>query len=57
MRNYTRVYHTSMDYLARMGIQALLDELHDAIEELREEQEEAERKRKQIEDRARRGRR
>lgn len=57
MRNYCRVYHTSMDYLLGMSMPELLDELADSIAELKEEQQEAERRRKQIEDRAKRGRR
>lgn len=57
MRNYCRVYHTSMGYLQRMTMPALIDELSDAIEELREEQEQAEKRQKQMEECAKRGRR
>ena len=57
MRNYCRVYHTSMGYLQRMTMPALIDELSDAIEELREEQEQVEKRQKQMEERAKRGRR
>lgn len=57
MRNYCRVYHTSMGYLQNMSMPALLEELSDAIEELRDEQAEAEKRQKQMEERAKRGRR
>lgn len=57
MRNYCRVYHTSIGYLQRMTVPALIEELSDAIEELREEQEQAEKRQRQIEERAKRGRR
>ena len=38
MRDYCRVFHTSMDYLAKMPMVRLMDELEDASEELAEEQ-------------------
>lgn len=57
MRNYCRVYHTSMGYLQNMSMPTLLEELSDAIEELRDEQAEAEKRQKQMEERAKRGRR
>lgn len=43
MRNYCRAFHTSMDYLASMSMGTLLEELGDAIDELKEEQAEQDR--------------
>ena len=57
MRNYCRVYHTSMGYLQRMTVPALIEELSDAIDGLREEQEQAEKRQRQMEGGAKRGRR
>ena len=54
MRNYCRVFHTSMDYLTSMPMTALLEELEDAVDELMEEQEERERQMKRQRNSARR---
>lgn len=43
MRNYCRVFHTSMEYLTSMPMGTLLAELGDAIDELKEEQAEQDR--------------
>lgn len=43
MRNYCRVFHTSMEYLTSMPMGILLAELGDAIDELKEEQAEQDR--------------
>ena len=37
MRNYCRVYHTSLDYLTEMPMCRLIAELEDAAEDLVEE--------------------
>ena len=44
MRNYCRVYHTSIDYLVRMPITRLIEEPADAAEDLAEEQRQHERR-------------
>ena len=38
MRNYCRVYHTSLDHLGSMPLSRLMEELQDAAEDLAEEQ-------------------
>ncbi|MBQ9000739.1 MAG: hypothetical protein IJ087_02675 [Eggerthellaceae bacterium] len=47
MRNYCRVYHTSIDYLNKMPISRLISELEDAAEDLAEEQRQREKRMKQ----------
>ena len=47
MRNYSRVYHTSTDYLRRMTVSRLFSELEDAAEDLAEEQRQREKRIKQ----------
>ena len=47
MRNYCRVYHTSIDYLNRMPISRLIAELEDAAEDLAEEQKQREKRRRE----------
>lgn len=51
MRNYCRVFHTSLDYLNNMPIVRIFAELEDAAEDLSEERKQFERQMK--EDRAR----
>ncbi|MBQ9000265.1 MAG: hypothetical protein IJ087_00230 [Eggerthellaceae bacterium] len=46
MRDYCRVYHTSIDYLANMTMTALVAELEDAAAELSDERK---RREKQLE--------
>lgn len=37
MRDYCRVFHTSIDYLAGMPVGRLIEEIEDATEEITEE--------------------
>ena len=52
MRNYCRVFHTSLDYLNRMPIARLFAELEDAAEDLAEERKQQERRIKEEKARA-----
>ena len=58
MRDYCRVYHTSMDYLTGMPMARLIDELQEAAEELDEErrarEKQLEKERSQMKSRLRR---
>ena len=44
MRNYCRAFRTSMDYLSKMPMYLLMDELEDAVFQLEEERREEERR-------------
>ena len=52
MRNYCRVFHTSIDYLNSMPIVRIIAELEDAAEDLAEERKETERRMKEERSRA-----
>ena len=53
MRNYCRVFHTSIDYLNRMPVVRIIDELKDAAEDLAEERRQAEKRMKEEKSKAR----
>lgn len=47
MRNYCRVYHTSLDYLNKMPMYRLISELEDAAADLAEEKRQHDRRMKE----------